>query len=90
MSNSQVEQEQIIQRWARWINRVGLATVAIPLIEIGRAWGFLGAQTLIIAQPILGLVLDGRTIGNYAALLENPNAMNLFIERVEQEAASSD
>lgn len=90
MSNPNFDQEQLIERWANWINRRGLATVALPLLEVGRSLGFLGAQVLLMAQPILGLVLDSSRVTSYAALLEDPDALDRLLEQIEQEATSGD
>ena len=64
--------------------------MALPLLEVGRSLGFLGAQLLLMAQPVLGLVLDSSRVTGYAALLEDPDALGRLMEQIEQEATSSD
>ncbi len=90
MSNPKLDQQKLIDRWARWVNHKGLTAVALPLLEVGRSLGFLGAQALLMAQPILGLMLDGNRVSSYVALLEDPKALGQLIEQIEQEAASRD
>ena len=84
MSKSETGQEQWLDHWAERINRSGLAIVALPLLEIGLGLGFLAGQALLLAQPVLGILLDEANVTRYVALLEDPVALESLIERIER------
>jgi hypothetical protein len=88
MSKPELDQEQWLGRWAERIHRSGLAVVALPLLEVGRGLGFLVGQALLLAQPVLAGLVDEASIDQYVTLLENPDAMERLIERIERKTES--
>ena len=49
--------------------------MAVMLLDIAEPFGTLGAQVLWIAQPALSLFLPHQEIGEFAGLLDDPDAM---------------
>jgi hypothetical protein len=84
MPKPETAQEQWLDGWADRIHQSGLAAVALPLLEIGRGFGFLAGQALLLSKPVLaGLIAQDR-IERYVTLLEDSAAWERLIERVEQ------
>lgn len=84
MPRSETAQEQWLDRWADRIHHSGLSAVVLPLLEIGRGFGFLAGQALLLSKPVLaGLIAQDR-IDRYVTLLEDPAAWERLIEHVEQ------
>jgi hypothetical protein len=79
-------QEQLLDQWAERIHRSGLTVVAVPLLEIGRGLGFLASQALLLAKPLLASLVDDASIDRYVTLLDDPDALEKLIERVERKA----
>jgi hypothetical protein len=84
-------QEQMIERLAEWVAARGLRSPAILLLEANKPLATIGAQALLFFQPLLGLV--GPALGwsggegpaaDWAALLENPAAVDRILERLER------
>ncbi|MBN1260069.1 MAG: hypothetical protein JXB35_05260 [Anaerolineae bacterium] len=66
------------QQWAEALERNGLASFAIPLLDVLQVWGFVGAQLLWMIQPLL----DDSAIEDLAMLLERPETLRLLQKRL--------
>jgi hypothetical protein len=86
MSNLETGQEQWLDDWAERIHHSNLAVIALPLLEIGRGFGFLASQALLLVQPVLGSLVSEAGVARWVALLENPAALEKLIERIERKA----
>lgn len=75
-----------LDQWAERIHRSGLAVVILPLLELGRGFGFLASQALLMIQPAISALVNPSEIDRYAAFLEDPTALEDLIGRVEQKA----
>jgi hypothetical protein len=64
-----------IETWAGRIESQGLSPVALLLLEIAHAFGFLGSQALLMAQPLITGMLNDSTIERTVALLESPELL---------------
>jgi hypothetical protein len=72
----EIEGQAWVETWARRIETLGLSPVALALVEIARAFGFLGSQALLLAQPLVtGIVNDG-TLERTATLLDSPELLD--------------
>jgi len=72
------EQQAWIETWARRFERLGLSPVALVLLEIARAFGFLGSQVLLVAQPLVTGVVNDTTLERAVDLLESPEMLERF------------
>jgi predicted glycosyl hydrolase (DUF1957 family) len=69
---------------ARRIEENGLDLVAIPLLEVARALGFVFAQTLLFSQPLLAGLLDEAVLHRTARWLESPQQVEQLLERLAE------
>ena len=70
---------------ARRIEALGLSPVALPLLEIARALGFLGSQVLLVAQPLLTGLVNDVTLERTAAFLDHPELLDRLRAQLEGE-----
>ncbi|MBE2200658.1 MAG: hypothetical protein IAE79_18735 [Anaerolinea sp.] len=86
MTNRQVtplEQNAFLDQVATAIQRRGLRLPAIIALQIGHPLTFLGGQLVWVAQPALSLFLPTQTIRQVARLLEETDAVQGLIDRLE-------
>jgi len=83
--NRKEEQQMWVETWARRIESQGLSPVALLLLETARAFGFLGSQALLMAQPLMTGILNDSTIEQTIALLENPELLEQLKVCLEEE-----
>ena len=68
--------EAWVEDWAGRIRALGFSPGALLLIEIARAFGTLGSNAVLLAQPLVGGFLDQLTIDRLFALLEDKNLLD--------------
>jgi hypothetical protein len=90
MSKEVSGQEQWLDRWAERIHQSGYSAVALPMLEIGRALGFLVSNALLFTQPVLTGLVGETSVSRYVALFEDPAALERLIECIEQKARNDD
>jgi len=81
--SSQVEQPAWVETWARRIEALGLSPVALSLVEMARAYGFLGSQALLVAQPLVTGIAGDATLERISALLDDPELLEWLQSRLE-------
>ncbi|HEY67039.1 MAG: hypothetical protein DRI79_12515 [Chloroflexi bacterium] len=84
--SSEPEQQTWVETWARRIEALGLSPVALSLLEIAHAFGFLGSQTLLMARPLITGIVNDAAIEHTVALLESPDLLEqlkMCLERKE-------
>jgi hypothetical protein len=74
-----------IETWARSIQARGLAPLAVPVLELARAFGFLVNQTLLMAAPLLAGTADSDVVRQAADLLGDPEHIDRLLARIEEE-----
>lgn len=74
----------LLEDLVRAICQRGWRTPAIFLLEAGRPLAFLGGQLLWIAQPALALFISAESIGRLAHLLEDSEAVESLLSRLER------
>lgn len=79
---------QQFDEWADHIHRSGLAVVALPLLHICRAAGFVLGQAVLLSQPLLNNLIAPARLNHLVALLDDPVAIDTLIAHVEQKAES--
>lgn len=72
-----------LEQVAAFIEARGLRLPTLLLLEAGRPLTFLGGQLLWIAQPALSLIMPGQWLQQTAQLLEEPEAIEALIARLE-------
>jgi hypothetical protein len=77
--------DELLDRLSRQLNQLGLAPVALLLLEAHRPLAFLAGQTLRVLSPLLG----GERMNGYADLLENPDAVEALMRRLERASTPS-
>ena len=84
MTQVSPEQEAFLDQIVDTICRHGLRLPALVALEVGRPLALLGGQLLWVAQPALSLFLPAQLVGRTARLLEEPEAVNAIIARLEK------
>ena len=74
------------RRWARTLQRLGLAKFAAAFLESGGAFSTLAAQALYISQPMLEPWAERDGVGSLAELLENPAEAAALMRVLKEEA----
>jgi hypothetical protein len=72
------EQQAWIETWARHIETLGLSPVALTLLEIAHAFGFLGSQVLLMAQPLMTGIVNDTALERAVDLLDSPEMLERF------------
>jgi hypothetical protein len=60
-----------LERWARALQRRGLANIAVMALDVLQVWGFVGGQLLWMLAPFWG----NSTLTTLAETLEQPEAL---------------
>ena len=69
------------------LSRHGLQTPALIFLQTGHPLTFLAGQMLWIAQPALSLFMPVQIVADAAKLLEEPEAVEALIMKLESEKA---
>jgi hypothetical protein len=77
------EEQNWVEACARRIEAEGLAGIVIPLIDVARAYGFLGGQMLLFAQPFLGIASGNKMFDEVVEILESPQELDMLRSRLE-------
>ena len=85
--NDEEEQLSWIEAWARRVETLGLLPVALPLLEMAEAFGFLGSQVLLIIQPLVSGFVSDTTFERTVALLDSPELVDQFRVCLEGEGS---
>lgn len=83
--NGEIEGQTWVKMWAKRIEALGLKPLALPLVEIARAFGFLGSQALLLAQPLVTGIVNETTLEQAAALLDSPELLERLRAYLEGE-----
>jgi len=70
------------------IRNLGLRTPALLWGECMKPLGFLGGQSLRMLEPLWGLVSDSPALERTAALLEDRQRLNRFLETLARDPAA--
>ena len=73
-----------LEQIAAFAEARGLRLPLLLALEAGRPLTFLGGQLLWVAQPALSLILPSQWIQQTAQLLEEPEAVEALILRLEE------
>lgn len=83
--NGETERQAWVETWARRIEALGLVPLALPLVEIARAFGFLGSQALLLAQPLMAGIVNETALEQAATLLDSPELLEQLRVHLEGE-----
>ena len=83
--DNEVELQPWIEALAKRIQALGLAELARLGLDLVRPLGFLGAQTLLVAQPLVNGFVGDATIERALALLESPRLQDYLVMSLEKE-----
>jgi hypothetical protein len=75
--------QQLIDRVACRIANMGLITPALLFLEMNKPLAFIGAQTLLVAQPFLDIGLNRADVSDLASILEDRAGVEELIDRLE-------
>ena len=67
-----------VRDWAERVDQLGLAPLALPLLDLARAFGSMGAHVLLAAEPITRGLVSGPGVGRLATLLDQPKLIGEF------------
>ena len=85
--NGEQEQRSWIEAWARRVKTLGLTSVALPLLEMAEAFGFLGSQVLLVIQPLVSGFVSNTAFERTVALLDSPVLLDQFRVCLEGEGS---
>ncbi len=71
-------------KWARQLQRWGLAPFAAAFLESGGAFATLGAQSLYVAQPLLDAWMPPKTLRAIAEMMEDPEQSAAFAQALRE------
>jgi len=77
------EQARIVDRLCREIARRRLTAPALLYLEISRPLNYVGSQFLHFIRPILGVMLDTRSLEHFASFLEKRGSVATLVARLE-------
>ncbi len=83
--SSEAEQQAWVETWARRIDALGLSSVTLSLLETARAFGFLGSQALLMAQPLVTDLVNDTTVERAVTLLDSPELLERLRAYLEGE-----
>jgi hypothetical protein len=83
--NGKIDQGTWIEEWAARIEALGLSPLALSLLHVAQAFGFLGSQALLIVQPLTMGIVSETTFERTVALLESPDLRGELRARLEGE-----
>ncbi len=86
---TEAEERLWVERLARWVSEAGLAEVVRSGLELTRSVGFLGAQALLLAQPLTNGLVGETTLRRALALLEDPLLQEHLLMALESEGEGS-
>jgi hypothetical protein len=73
--SNETERQVWVETWAKRIKTLGLSPVALPLLDVVQALGFLGSQALLMIQPLVTGIATDSTFERTVALLEDPELL---------------
>ena len=74
--NCDTSQQSWVEIWARRIETSGFSTAVLSVIEIVRAFGFVGSQALLLVQPLMAGFVSETTLERSVALLSSPELLD--------------
>ena len=83
--SSEAEQQKWVETWARRIDALGLSPAALSLLEVAHAFGFLGSQALLMAQPLVTGLVNDTTVERAVTLLDSPELLERLRTYLEGE-----
>lgn len=78
------EDEALLNRIARAVDRWGMTVPAIFLLESSKPLNFVGGQFLHFLSPIVHSVVDAKDLDRLALLLERRDTVEELIRRIER------
>ena len=79
--NGKQAQKAEIDRWAKLIELRGLSSLALPLLDLADAFGFLVGHACLAVEPLIrGMSVD--TFGQRASLLSRPELRQQLRDRL--------
>ena len=74
--SSEVTSEAWVDDWAGRIRALGFSSGALLLVDLARAFGVLGSQAVLLAQPLVGGLVGQVTVDRLSALLEEKELLD--------------
>lgn len=89
-SEETVTDSDPIEALAERIARRGWTVPATLLLEIGRPFGFIASQGLLLCQPVAGFLHVDQQVGDVADLLADRPSIDRLLTCLEQAAHGKD
>jgi hypothetical protein len=87
--DSPKNEADFVKTWATTIEKTGLSTPAILLLELHKPLSFSISQFLLVGQPLLNLFLPPSFSRNAIHLFENPAQVEQLITTLQKQALST-
>ena len=78
-----MERQALIAEIARRLERRHLAAPAVLLLESHKPFGFVVSQAMLLLEPLVEWFLGPTSWREYAAVLEDPQGIELLLEELE-------
>ncbi|MBN1955083.1 MAG: hypothetical protein JW900_08545 [Anaerolineae bacterium] len=66
-----------------WVNETGLQPVAIPVLEVARAMGFVAAHLALFAQPLLAGWVSDSVFDKMSLWIQDPQQAEELLKDLE-------
>jgi len=84
------EEEKLLSALALKINKRSMGNVTALALESTRPLHNLGSQALVFLTPMISAVFSKEETDKFVKLLENPNAVDFFIDELNSGDSKSD
>ncbi len=82
--------QELIEHLARRLDRWGLTSPAIVLLEVTKPLSFIASQGLLLCEPLLSFLYEGPRIADYADLLADREKIDRLVTRLERDRLTDD
>jgi len=83
VSGDTIGRQVWIETWFTRIEGLGLSSLVFPILELARAFGCLGSQTLLLVQPFVTGIISDATFSKTVEILEDPEFHQQLTDYVE-------
>ena len=85
--NGEIDRGTWVREWAERIETLGLSPLALSLLHVAEAFGFLGSQALLIVQPLTMGIVSETAFERTVTLLESPDLLGELRAHLEGEGS---
>ena len=76
-------QKELVDKVCKAVVRRGLIVPALMALEMSRPLNYVASQAMHFFRPIVSVILDGPSIGEFASFLEQRGSIEYLCQRLE-------